>query len=66
MKKVSLFQTVRLLTNKHLDTGFKAGMTGVVLDQYDDENFELECFDDFENSVGCISFHIDDFEIIDD
>lgn len=66
MKKVSLYQTVRLVTNRLLDRGFKLGMTGVVLEQYDEEHFEIEFFDDLGNWVGCRSFHVDDFELIDD
>ena len=66
MKKVSLYQTVRLVTNRHLDQGFKVGMIGVVLEQYDEENFEIECFDNFGKWVGCISFNINEFEVIDD
>lgn len=66
MKKVSLYQTVRLVTNRFLDKGFKSGMIGVVLEQYDEEHFEIEFFDDFGNWVGCLAFHIDDIEVIDD
>ena len=66
MKKVSLYQTVRIVTDSRLAQGFKVGMVGTVLEQYDEENFEIECFDDFGNWVGCVSFHISDFEVIDD
>lgn len=66
MKKVSLYQTVRIVTDRRLAQGFKVGMVGTVLEQYDEENFEIECFDDLGNWVGCVSFHISDFEVIDD
>ena len=66
MKKVSLYQTVRIVTDRCLAQGFKVGMVGTVLEEYDEENFEIECFDDFGNWVGCFSFHISDFEVIDD
>ena len=79
MKKVSLYQTVRIVTDRRLAQGFKVGMVGTVLEQYDEENFEIECFDDFgnnylgyslssqdEDKMSSIKTANTDFEVIDD
>ncbi len=36
------FQMVRLLTDKYIDEGIKKGNIGVILEDYDGENFEVE------------------------
>lgn len=42
------FQKVKLLTDKYVDEGIKKGDIGVVLEDYDGENFEVE----FSNEKG--------------
>ena len=66
MKSVALYQQVRLITDKHLEKGLKKGAIGIVLEKYDDEHYEIEWFDNNYNSITFCSFHIDDFEVIDD
>ena len=40
------FQRVRLLTDIYIDDGVKTGDIGVILEDYDGENFEVEFSDD--------------------
>lgn len=64
MNKVSLYQNVRLITDRYVEDGLKIGMTGIVLEKYDDEHFEIEWFNDSGNSVALFAFSINDFEVI--
>ena len=64
MKKVSLYQNVKLITDKYVKEGLKIGMTGIVLEKYDDEHFEIEWYDDSGNSVTNFAFSVNDFEVI--
>ncbi len=66
MKSVTLYQQVRLITDKYLEKGLKKGVIGIVLEKYDDEHYEIEWFDNNDNSITFCSFHIDDFEVVDD
>ncbi len=64
MKKISLYQKVKLITNKYIDEGLKKDMIGIVLEKYNDEYFEIEWHDNRGNSIACFAFHINDFEAI--
>ena len=64
MKQIALYQTVRLITDKYLEQGLKKGVEGIVLEKWDDENYEIQWFDDHGNTITFCSFHINDFEPI--
>lgn len=64
MKKILLYQNVRLITDKYIAEGLKKGISGIVLEKYDEEHFEIEWHDDLGNSIACFAFSINDFEVI--
>ena len=64
MKKIELYQTVRLVTNKYSKDGLVKGMTGTILDIYNARTFEIEWYDDTGNVKTYFSFDIQDFEIV--
>ena len=64
MKKIELYQTVRLVTNKYSNEGLVKGMRGTILDIYDAQTFEIEWYDDNGNVKTYFSFNIQDFEVV--
>lgn len=58
MKKIELYQTVRLVTNKYNNEGLVKGMIGTNLDIYDMRTFEIEWYDDKENVKTYFSYDI--------
>lgn len=58
------YQRVRLLTDKYVDEGIKTGDIGVILEDYDGNNFEVE----FSDSTGCtialFAFPKEDLELV--
>ncbi len=64
MKKIKLYQTVKLITDKFEESGLKRGTPGIILEIHDEENFEIEWYDSLENVVYMCAFNISDFEVI--
>ena len=50
------FQKVRLLTDKYVDEGIKKGDIGVILEDYDGENFEVEFSDSNGITIALFAF----------
>ncbi len=64
MRKIKLYQTVKLITDKYEESGLKRGTLGTVLEIYDEENFEIEWYDTLGNVIYMCAFNIVDFEVI--
>ena len=64
MSKVKQFQKVRLLTDKFVDEGINIGDIGVILEDYDGENFEVEFSDNNGITIALFSFYKSEVELI--
>jgi hypothetical protein len=60
------FQKVRLLTNKYNDDGIKKGDIGVILEDYDGENYEVEFSDSNGITIALFAFPKNELELIDE
>lgn len=58
------YQKVRLLTNKYIDEGIKNGDIGVILENYDDNNFEVEFFDKNGITIALFAFPKEELELV--
>lgn len=58
------FQKVRLLTDKYVDEGINKGDIGVILEDYDGENFEVEFSDNNGITIALFAFSINEVEPI--
>lgn len=58
------YQKVKLLTDKYLDEGIKKGDIGVILEDYDGENFEVEFSDDKGITIALFAFPKDELELV--
>lgn len=64
MKKIKLYQTVRLITDNYEEYNLNKGALGTILEIYDEENFEIEWYDSLGNVIYMCAFNIADFEVI--
>lgn len=60
------FQKVRLLTNKYIDEGIKIGDIGVILEDYDGENFEVEFSNNEGITIALFAFSKKELEVVDE
>jgi len=58
------YQRVKLLTDKYLDEGIVKGDIGVILEDYDGENFEVEFFDDRGITIAMFAFPKEELELV--
>jgi hypothetical protein len=58
------FQKVRLLTDKYLEDGIKTGDIGVILEDYDGENFEVEFSDNKGFTIALFAIPGKELEVI--
>ena len=58
------FQKVRLLTDRYVNEGIKKGDIGVILEDYDGNNFEVEFFDSNGFTIALFSFPKEEIEIL--
>jgi len=58
------FQKVRLLTDKYVDEGIKKGDIGVILEDYDGENFEVEFSDNNGITIALFAFPKSELELV--
>ena len=64
MSKMKPFQKVRLLTDKYVDEGINKGDIGVLIEDYDGENFEVEFSDNNGITIALFAFSINEVEPI--
>ena len=57
------YQKVRLLTDKYINEGLRKGDIGVVLEDYDGENFEVEFSDNEGNTIALFAFPKSELEL---
>ena len=57
------FQKVRLLTDKYVDEGIRKGDIGVILEDYDGENFEVEFSDIKGTTIALFAFPRKELEL---
>lgn len=55
---------VRLLTDKYIDEGIKKGDVGVILEDYDGENFEVEFSDNNGITIALFSFPQNELQLV--
>ena len=61
---MKLYQKVKLLTNRYIKEGLKKGDMGVILEIYDDNNFEVEFFDENGFTIALFAFPENELEPI--
>ena len=57
------YQKVRLMTGKYISEGIKKGDIGVILEDYDGSNFEVEFSDKNGITIALFSFPIEELEL---
>jgi hypothetical protein len=60
------FQKVKLLTDKYIEEGIKKGDIGVILEDYDGENFEVEFSDSCGITIALFAFPKNELELIEE
>ncbi|WP_040214209.1 DUF4926 domain-containing protein [Clostridium polynesiense] len=58
------FQKVRLLTDKYMEDGIKTGDIGVILEDYDGENFEVEFSDNSGITIALFAIPGKELELV--
>ena len=58
------YQKVKLLTDKYLEEGIKKGDIGVILEDYDGENFEVEFSDEKGITIALFAFPKVELELV--
>ncbi len=58
------YQIVRLMTDKYMDEGIKAGDIGVILEDYDGKNFEVEFSDSNGITIALFAFPKEELELV--
>jgi len=58
------YQKVRLMTDKYVDEGIKAGDIGVILEDYDGNNFEVEFSDNNGITIALFAFTKEELELV--
>jgi hypothetical protein len=58
------FQKVRLKTDKYISDGIKKGDIGVILEDYDGENYEVEFSDKNGITIALFAFPEEDIELV--
>ena len=61
---MKLYQKVKLLTNRYIKEGLKKGDMGVILEIYNDNNFEVEFFDENGFTIALFAFPENELEPI--
>ena len=61
---MKLYQKVKLLTNRYIKEGLKKGDIGVILEIYNDNNFEVEFFDENGFTIALFAFPGNELEPI--
>jgi hypothetical protein len=64
VKIVKPYQKVKLLTNRHISYGIKAGDIGVILADYDGTNFEVEFSSEDGTTIALFAFPKDELEVV--
>jgi len=57
------YQRVRLLTDKYISEGIKKGDIGIILEDYDGRNFEVEFSDKNGITIALFAFPIEELEL---
>ena len=57
------YQKVRLLTDKYIAEGIRTRDIGVILEKYDDRNYEIEFSDENGITIALFAFPIDELEL---
>jgi len=57
------YQRVRLLTDKYLEEGISKGDIGVILEDYDGNNFEVEFSDETGFTIALFAFPKEELEL---
>ena len=58
------FQKVRLKTDKYINDGIKKGDIGVILEDYDGKNYEVEFSDKKGITIALFAFPEEDIELV--
>lgn len=58
------FQLVRIKTDKYIERGLQKGAIGVVLECYDESNFEVEFSDEYGFTIDIGAYSREDLEIV--
>jgi hypothetical protein len=58
------YQKVKLITDKYINEGIKKGDIGVILEDYDGKNFEVEFSDINGITIALFAFPIDDLKLV--
>jgi len=58
------YQKVRLMTDKYIGDGIKKGDVGVILENYDGNNYEVEFSDENGITIALFAFPKEDIEPI--
>ena len=59
------YQKVKLLTDKYIKDGIKKGDIGVILEDYDGKNFEVEFSDNNGITIALFAFPKEELELTD-
>jgi hypothetical protein len=59
------YQKVKLLTDKYIKDGIKKGDVGVILEDYDGKNFEVEFSDNNGITIALFAFPKEELELAD-
>lgn len=59
------YQKVKLLTDKYIKDGIKKGDVGVILEDYDGKNFEVEFSDNNGITIALFAFSKEELELAD-
>ena len=57
------YQRVRLLTDKYLEEGIRKGDIGIILEDYDGDNFEVEFSDQDGVTIALFAFPKEELEL---
>lgn len=61
---MKLYQKVKLLTDKYMKEGIKKGDVGVILEIYDENNFEVEFSDENGYTIALFAFPKEEIEAV--
>ena len=63
--KLEPYQKVKLITDKYINDGIKKGDIGVILEDYDGNNYEVEFSDKKGITIALFAFPKEDIELVD-
>ena len=61
---MKLYQKVRLLTDKYIDEDIKKGDVGIILEDHDGNNYEVEFSDENGITIALFAFPKEDLETV--